>query len=381
MKKESQRILLVEILLILVSFVQFFIIRRFSLWIYLIPILAIAIFSYFFIGLPKRAERGSKDVLLVLIIGCISYYLLIYFIGFFSGFLITGYGHTPLTLFQNIFPHLVFIILIEYIRSMVVKKGKFDKKIIILSVFAFFCVDVALKFSLLQVDSREAVLKVILNAIIPTLIKTALLTYITYTTEAKNSIVYHCLMELPVYIIPIFPDLGDYISNIFLIVQPMLMIVFIYKILYDKREKIENSRRTVKFNKYQRILQAFLVLLLVVVVVLVSGVGRYVALAIGSESMTGTIDKGDVIVIDKKDKNYKVGAIIAFEYDGRVLVHRIMEINETEKEVSYQTKGDYNKDKDAWVVKPETIIGVVKFRLWGIGWPTVKLSEWMEGDR
>ena len=39
------------------------------------------------------------------------------------------------------------------------------------------------------------------------------------------------------------------------------------------------------------------------------------------------------------------------------------------------TKGDANNTKDAWVVKENEVIGIVKFRIRWLGMPTVSLNE------
>ncbi len=79
-----------------------------------------------------------------------------------------------------------------------------------------------------------------------------------------------------------------------------------------------------------------------------------------SDSMYPTIEKGDLLVIAKKNMNtYKIGDIISFygNYQGEssVITHRIHDIGGN----VYITKGDNNKFPDAQVLRPRLIIGEV----------------------
>ena len=92
--------------------------------------------------------------------------------------------------------------------------------------------------------------------------------------------------------------------------------------------------------------------------------------------MKGTIDKGDVVFLDKYNKTYKIGDVIAFEYGGTTIIHRIVDINKGEN-ITYVTKGDYNNSKDSWLVYPKDIKAKCKFKIKYLGWPTVLLSEFL----
>ena len=101
---------------------------------------------------------------------------------------------------------------------------------------------------------------------------------------------------------------------------------------------------------------------------------RFTSLAIGSTSMQGSLNKGDIVIIDKKERNFKKGDIIAFKEDGKLVVHRVIKVyDETNK--MYQTKGDANNKRDAQIVTKKSSFGKVVFRVRWLGWPTIALSE------
>ncbi len=75
---------------------------------------------------------------------------------------------------------------------------------------------------------------------------------------------------------------------------------------------------------------------------------------ITTDSMKPNINSGDIIIINKADKeNLKVGDVITFSQPEGLITHRIVKIEEDE----YITKGDNNNIEDEKKVKYEQIKG------------------------
>ncbi len=379
MKKESQRILLIESLLAFIVIFTFFIIKGFNMLVYLAILLIPLGLSIWLMGFHQREERASKDVLLTIIIWIILYYLITYIMGYFIGFLRNGYSLTFKSILVNLFEQTAFIVIIEFIRGIILKKSKYFKPGIFISIIVFSAIELVTRFSLGQISTRLDFLDTLFTSVLPIISKNVLLTYLSYYTSSFNSIIYRVLMELPAFFIPIIPNLGSYLNNTVLTVIPLLLIFNINKSYFMKKEKIVDSRKDLKKRKIGVVVTCVLAVLLGTMVLLVSGIGRYLALTIGSGSMTGTIDKGDVVVLDKKDKKVSEGDIIAFKKEGVILVHRVVKIQNIQGVRYYHTKGDYNKSKDNWLVESDEIVGKYKFHIKFIGWPTIKLNEWILG--
>lgn len=64
--------------------------------------------------------------------------------------------------------------------------------------------------------------------------------------------------------------------------------------------------------------------------------------------MEKTISKGDVVIVNKKYNNLKEEDIIAYNYEGKIVVHRINEIiySNKDSDMYIYTKGDANKEKE-----------------------------------
>jgi len=372
MGKESSRVLLIEILLLIVG-VWGIVTFHFNLLIYLILLLFPLVTSLLLLGVEKRGERLTKDSLLILLIGSISYYLITYIIGYFSGFLRTGYSHNIGNIIYNVGLWSLFIIITEVMRGMIIKKGKYYKGLIVLSVFVFSILEIVTYVSIYNIISKRILFNLLFAIIIPIVTKNVLMTYVADKASYKNNIVYRLIMEIPIYIVPIVPDIGDYLRNLSLLILPLILL-YCHNYDYYESRKIKIGKNLHRNRILNTICDIIIMIVLVCMIVLVSGKFRFIALTIGSGSMSNTIDKGDVVIIDK-NSNYSVGDIVAFKKGRRILVHRIVYKSEN----GYNTKGDNNKNRDNWLVTNDDIVGKYMFKIKYIGWLTVWTNEWLNG--
>ncbi|MFA6662029.1 MAG: signal peptidase I [Bacilli bacterium] len=78
-----------------------------------------------------------------------------------------------------------------------------------------------------------------------------------------------------------------------------------------------------------------------------------------TESMTGTINKGDIVVInDYPYEDIIKDDIICFynpNINGMTVTHRVTEVTED----GFKTKGDYNPDADTWTITEDEYIGKI----------------------
>ena len=86
--------------------------------------------------------------------------------------------------------------------------------------------------------------------------------------------------------------------------------------------------------------------------------------------------KGDVVIINQEDKRIEKGDIIAFKKEGTVIIHRIQQIIKTKDEYLVYTKGDANRNPDNYKITKDMILGVVKYRIPYVGYPTILLNEY-----
>ena len=99
------------------------------------------------------------------------------------------------------------------------------------------------------------------------------------------------------------------------------------------------------------------------------GLFNYEPIAILSNSMAPTFKRVDIIIY-KKEANIKQGDIIAFDYEGKTIIHRVVGINEY-----YITKGDDNNTIDYLKIQKKDIKGVYQFQIKYLGYPSIWLNE------
>ena len=95
--------------------------------------------------------------------------------------------------------------------------------------------------------------------------------------------------------------------------------------------------------------------------------------------MYPALKKGDAVLLEKVDKKnqdkLKKGDIVAFEEDDTIVTHRILSIEEEDGVEQIITKGDNNYTKDVTKKTKDDIIGIVRFRIPLLGYPSVEISE------
>ena len=79
--------------------------------------------------------------------------------------------------------------------------------------------------------------------------------------------------------------------------------------------------------------------------------------------------------------NLKINDIIKYRLGNHTIVHRIVKIKEEKGEKVFITKGDNNNAVDQEVVHIDQVMGIVRFKIPKIGYPTVWLSEFFDKTR
>jgi signal peptidase I len=105
------------------------------------------------------------------------------------------------------------------------------------------------------------------------------------------------------------------------------------------------------------------------------------ALVIASDSMTGEINKGDVILFERyENQTIEEGQVIVFLQSGAKIVHRVVKIENIGGELRYYTKGDANEDIDSGYRTDTDIFALSDVKVSYVGYPTLLLRELLEGS-
>lgn len=375
-KKSYNRILTIDVILLIVLLFNSFVFKIAKLWEISLILLPFLIISIIVLGYEKETYRNKKDVLINLLIFILIYYFITYILGLLTGFVKTGYSLAFVHIVKNIFPLIILIVISEILRYILFSKSKGSIVCYIIGFLIFVLIDINMMVHLYNVFNYAGLTKMICLVVFPSITKNLMLIYLTRNVGYTNGIVYRLLTELGTYLLPIFPDFGEYINVLIKTVLPIIIMVRINTMFnYFDERKIISSR----YNNKKMLSYTIITILLFIIVTLTSGYFKYQALSIGSGSMSPKIEKGDVVIVKKVAKNklytIKKGDVLVYNHDNRIIVHRVVKIIKVKGKINFMTKGDNNNANDSWVIKENEIIGITEFRIKWIGMPTVALNE------
>lgn len=376
MFKKINRTVTLEVILLLFLLFNSFVFKITNIYVFIGILAFVLVLMVLLTGRERNNFRYKKDVFLAIITTLLVYYFITYFLGLFFGFVRTAYSLAPFNILRNMFPFILIIVAQELLRYTIYSKPNQSIIAVILGYVIFVMLDVNLAIHLYNIGTYLGITKMICLVIFPSITKNILLTYITKSVGYENAMFYLAITQLSKFVFPIFPDFGQYLNVIIETVLPIILVARLNNMFnYYESRKISGSR----YGKKQLVLYSIITFLLFVIVTLTSGLFKYQALTIGSDSMFPVIQKGDVVIVKSVKKDHmssvKKGDILVYNHDDRIIVHRVQKILKVKGNIKFSTKGDNNETKDSWFVEPEDVIGTVSFKIKFIGMPTVALNE------
>jgi len=300
MKRGYKKLLILEIILFFVLILNSFvssILSRYNLILALIAVLGI--FKLFF-GFEKDRYRYVRDIIFEIAIFLLVFFLLYYLSGLIITFAktenyLTWYG------FSNfIIPIILTIILKEIARYMILQKAEGNNFLLITTCILFIFLDVSNAIYYNNFSSKYDSFLFVALSLLPAISTNIACTYISKKVGYKPVIFYLIIVNIYSYLMPIIPNPSEYISSM---VQFLLPIALGYRVysFYEKEKDKEVSR---DYNK-RRILPLIIpTIVIMILIYFVSGYFHYYAVAVASNSMSPKIYRGDVVIIEKIDKNY-----------------------------------------------------------------------------
>lgn len=383
--RKNKIIASISILIYLIAFVVFYLFilvekhLKYADTISAANLIIVSFIAIFLLGFKKDKKTFlKKNVFKIVIIQVLFYFSLIYAAGLSLGYLKNAYSLKPLMIVNNILVPIVIVVTTEILRYVILSdskdKSNFSKMIIVISMLAFAFLDISFKIRLNSFSSSASIFKVTTSIILPSLAKNMMLTYLTYQVGYKPSLLYRLVLDLYVYLVPIFPDLNEYIMSMLGILLPF----FVYQ--YTSREiKEYYNGAEYKYNVHMfKPSDLGLIIVSSVLICLISGIFPIYLLGIATGSMEPKVNVGDAVIVNKKvdDESIKVGDIIVYDNRGLSIVHRVIEKKKDDNgKYIYITKGDANNSDDGIDLTIDNIIGKVIVKIPYIGYPSVWASK------
>lgn len=363
----STIIILFFVLKLLIINKFFFVLEYFDLVFFFLVFL----FFFLFYGKPRNKNYLKKISVRYMIVLLLSYVLIIYLFGFFMGFTKSIYSFNLLTILGNIIPVGLAIFFKEYTRFIVANKSfNHIGPYVLLTIF-YISITIFNSYINTDFNNLFQVFNFICLTVLPTFAKEAVSSYITYNISYIPTLIYNLSFAIFPYVVPLYPDLGDYLNSILGIGFPFIIFLTMRK--WIKYKDIDNIKLT---NSFIKLICMPLIIFTSILVILISGVFSYKLIAIGSDSMNPIYYKGDAIIYKKVDiGKIKKDDILVFEHNNQVITHRVVGIIKKGNRIYFQTKGDNNEDVDAGLISSDMVLGTVRYIVKYVGYPTIWLNE------
>ena len=328
------------------------------LFLLLISILVFSITNGFKI---RKRNKYSKNIILLIIGFCIIYFLSGLLFGFkYNSLLDNGFIINFISLF-------LVILFKEYIRYRLLSTAKKNKDYILITGL----------FIILDISYISIINNSFINYIFSDLFKIIILnvtsSYLILNVNYLSNYLYRSILGMIMFLLPIVPNFAWYVESLFL-----LIFLIIVNVLVDRYSILE-ERKGRKRKKENPILSSIILVSVIIFASFMFGFFKYQPISILSNSMKDYYSKGDVVIVEKITKEdiqfIEKDDIIYYRYDNKYITHRVYEKELVNGEYVFYTKGDNNEFVDNWEVYDEDIIGVVKFRIKYLGWPSVLLND------
>lgn len=203
--------------------------------------------TIFLLGIKKdRKNPLKKKINVTVLVFLILYFIISYLIGLETGYAKNIDSLNLFSILNNIFIPTLIIICIELFRYIIINANKDRKFILILSTILIILFELCLTNDLLIFMNLESLVKALTLSIIPIISKNIVMSYLTYETGLKPILLYRLIMELYIFIVPIVPTLGNYLTSIIGVTLPVCIFIKSSQIIdkYYGREIEEKKKKT-----------------------------------------------------------------------------------------------------------------------------------------
>lgn len=285
-----------------------------------------------------------------------------YVITYFASGIAFGMGKSPYSqalepLAKNLLAFVGVPVLMEWVRSHIVN-GVQPKRTVAASILLsllYTLLTVNLSY-LTMIQSLEDAASFVCSDLLPALMLNGFLCYLVYLGGAPMGMIYQAVTILPVYLLPVLPNLSWLASGIIGTLFPLFS-AYILRGAYLKRIGQTKLRETKKENPLGWIAVLACCMALVW---FFAGLFPVYPVTIMSGSMEPLVYPGDIVIIERANASeVKQGDIVQYWSNDFFIIHRVIGIDREKNETVYITKGDNNNVRDLKPVKAAQIRGRV----------------------
>lgn len=374
MNKDKKVLYTISIIAFAVLLVIFVVTARNSIIATAIAMALIAPAVCFLIKKRSSLSINKREVLLLTTIVAVLYVVLMLIAGTFVTSYKNPYFVNVERLFELIIPSVIIIIASEIIRYVLLcQKNKFTT---IMSWLICVIAEVLMFSGIADFENFNHFMDLVGMTLFPAVSSNVYYHYIAKRFGTLPNMSFRLICALYVYFIPVYSEIPNALHACIKILLPLVMLA-LTSALFEKKKR----NAIVKGKKASLISMVVAVVVVVSTAMLISCQFRFGAMVIATESMTGEINKGDMIIYERYDgQTIKEGQVIVFlQYENKI-IHRVVKIEHIGNEVRYYTKGDANEEQDQGYITDADIVGLTDMKIAYVGFPTLWLRELLEGS-
>lgn len=329
----------------------------------------LALTAYVFVKKRSILSINKRQVLLLMSVSAVLYLIIFYISGFHFGFYPTSARFTPDKIFGYIVPIALIIAESEIYRAVTLAQN--SRLATTLSYITCVAAEVLICANVSEITGFNKFMDVVGFVFFPAVTSNFFYHYIAKRYGATPNVVYRLIITLYPYVLPYAPAMPDSLRAFIVLILPLLIYAFLH-VLFEPKKKFS----AVKKRRVSIVITASILIFAGLFVMLISNQFRFGALVIATESMTGELNKGDAAVFEKCDgKDVSVGQVIVFEKNDSLVVHRVIDIKNINGSNQYFTQGDANDTPDIGFIQDNQIVGIVRFKIAYVGYPSIWLRE------
>ncbi len=328
----------------------------------------IAILKIFKIS--KIGGASKKRVILLITTLSVAHVIFLLFIGIFTGFYHNQNSFNMRIFTNTVLPYCSIVLCTEIIRQTLINKC--NKRQLVLLTLGLIMAEITpfIKYYH-EWKNLSVALELVGYIIFPAISTNLLCNYMVKRYGMVSNVVYRLITTLYSYTISILPNIYMFFLSVYRIIYPYLIFMIV-----DAYFEKNIFTKAIKNKKASYITAIISMLIVVMIVMLISCKFKYGMLVVGSYSMTGTLNKGDAVIYERYDgQDIEEGQVIIYKKENIRIIHKVEKIQITNGEKLFFTKGTNNEQQDEGYRTEDEIIGIVKLRVIGIGWPTIWVND------
>lgn len=330
-------------------------------------------------GNKSQLRRQQEKMRLIMSI------MTLWIIGYFLTGIVVTYVQNPLvasfrSILFNIIAYGIVSISLEYIRHRILlsanRRSLHISGLIVVGVFTLFQVSsIVLLFANVAFGD---IIKLSVSILLPIVAYNFTQTYLAYTAGFGAMVTYATGWLVMNIFLPITPRYDWYMIGMMSLGLGLLTVAIMDRTRQDHKNPLRFKRR-----HWRWVNEGIFFLIVAGLVCLMTGVFSYKPLVIMSNSMVPVYSRGDMVLVEQvtPHMDIKVGDIIEYKREDRVITHRVVKIIGDAPDKTYTAKGDNNQSNDPWPIARSQIVGVVKARVPYIGYPSVVINELIHGKK